>query len=174
MDLVRSTLLQTGHLLTLVKRSKEFAQKWLNVSREIQETLKRNSTQNTLKTLLRYSNKYPYLLRDWITNLSNYKYQNQPYMKRIVTHNETIIRYVNQSQEKLKAIIDDLLLDNSGSSKLIQRMKFIDRSANMWIALLEPIKLDIFYGFPTEKALSDYYKNVSKQVSFNKHVYSGS
>ena len=159
--------------MALVKRSKEFAQKWLNVSREIQEKLKRNSTQNTLKTLLRYSNKYPYLLRDWITNLSNYKYQKQPYMKRVFTYNETMVHYVNQSQARMNEIIDDLLLDNTGSSKLIRRMKFIDRSATMWITLLEPIKLDIFYGFPTEKALSDYYMNVSRQASFKKYVYSG-
>jgi len=162
---------KTGHLLTLVKRSKEFAKNWLNTSRIIQQKLELNSTQNTLKTLLQYSNKYPHLLREWITNGSSYMNQGRPYTKKVLNYNETVMR-VNGYQTKMKKIINELLLDDSGSSKLMRRMAIIDRSASAWLTLLEPIKLDIFYGFPSEKALSDYYKNVSKQATFKKFVYS--
>ena len=158
--------------MTLVKQSKEFAKNWLNTSRIIQQKLERNSTQNTLKTLLQYSNKYPHLLREWISNGSSYTYQGLPYTKRALNYNETVVR-VNEYETKLKEIINELLLDDSGSSKLMRRMAVIDRSASAWLTLLEPIKLDIFYGFPSEKALSEYYKNVSKQATFKKFVYSG-
>ena len=168
-----SNILQTGHLLTLVKRSKEFAKQWLNTSAAIQNRLKSNSTQKTLATLLHYSNKYPYLLREWITNISNYKSEKQPRVEEILSYNETVLRYLNQSQESLNKVIGELLVDKSGSSKIQRRMAFIDRSATAWITLLQPIKLDIFYGFPSERALTEYYTNISKQENFKKYVFSG-
>ena len=139
----------------------------------IQQKLKSNATQATLKTLLKYSNKYPYLLRDWITNVSNYKHPKESFINKAITYNETMVHYVNQSQAKMNEIIGELLLDHSGSSKLMRRMAVIDRSATAWITLLRPIKLDIFYGFPSEKALTDYYMNISKQENFKKYVFSG-
>lgn len=166
--------MQTGHLLTLIKQSKEFAKGWLKTSQVIRQKLKSNATQKTLETLLIYSNKYPYLLRDWVSNISEYQNADQDHRsKDVLSYNKTVLNYLNQSRTKIRDIINELKLDKTGSSKVLGRMEFIDRVATAWITILQPIKLDIFYGFPSEKALTDYYRNVSKRDDFKKYVHSG-
>ncbi|XP_065067747.1 ATP-binding cassette sub-family A member 2-like [Rhopilema esculentum] len=168
-DLVVS---KASHLLTLVKRSREFAKKWLKTSQMIKSKLSSNSTQELLRTTLQYSRRYPHFLRDWTANVTRLLDHEPTADKTILTFNRTLLKYLNESQARLNNIVQDLLVDKSGSSKLMQRMALVDRAATAWIALLKPLKLDIFYGFPTEQALTDYYLNSSKKQNFQKFVYS--
>ena len=164
---------QASHLLQSVKRSRDFAMQLMNTTRLIRESLKKNSTQQILKQALKYSQHYPHLMRDWSSNISSYLDTNNSYVKKGMVYNETILHHLNISQERLNQIIDELILDRTGSSKMLKRLSYIDRAAGAWVAILKPLKLDIFYGFPTEDALTKYYLNSSKQEKFNKFVFSG-
>ncbi len=157
----------------MIKRSKEFAQHWLNASHVLRKALTSNSTQQILREVSRYSHHYPHILEDFSANLSKYINTRNSYVKRGLVYNETILRYLNQSRARLEAVVKLFLLDKSGSNRFLEQLSFIDRAAMAWLTVLKPIKFDIFYGFRNEEALMRYYGNSSKQINFRKFVLSG-
>eukprot|EP00794_Sanderia_malayensis_P015936 gene15936-17537_t len=163
---------KTGHILTMIKRSKEFAEHWLNISRSLRESLTSNSTQRILREISQYSNNYPHMLEDYSLNLSKYINTSNAYLERGFAYNETVLRHLRQSQQRLDQIVNLLLLDQSGSNQFLKQLSLIDRVASVWVTVLKPIKLDPFYGFRDEKSLMEFYANQSQQQNARRYVLS--
>ena len=123
--------------------------------------------------MLKYSQQYPHILEDWNSNISLYIDTNSSIVQKGLVYNETLLRYLNQSQRRMNTVLNMLLLDKTGSNRFLRQLSYIDRAAIAWVTVLKPLKLDIFYGFRTEKALMEYYTNSSKKQNLNKYVLSG-
>ena len=156
-----------------IKRSKTFARQWLNASATVEAEIKSNETQKYLKELLKASVNYPDLMKDWTTNISRYISNFTDISKEWGIFNSTVLRHLNTSRERLHSAVRLLLLDSSGSNRVLRELAVIDNAARAWLRILKPIKLDIFYGFPNETALNRYVWNATKYLDPKRHVLSG-
>lgn len=164
---------KSGHLLDLLKQTKKIGTKWLSMSQSFQSQLMLNKTQETLKDLLVSVDKFPFMY-DKPFNISDDVLKHSPEKLRefLLEHNQTIKYYTNFTKAHIKNIINAMLTQADGQNPVVTQLKSIDYMVKGWKAVLAPMKLDIFYGFPNETAMLKYINNVTSSNKPQKPILS--
>ena len=145
-----------------MKTIKKMSKQWLEMSTEFQRALKRNDTQKVLKDMLVSTDKFPFVYDDYFnTSYNIFEKTPEELRKYLFSHNKTIAKYLNISKPHVKRVIRALIISEDGDNPIIKEMREVDYMARGWSAILEPMKLDLYYGFPNETMLLKFIKNAT-------------
>ena len=145
------------------------------MSSKFQATLKDPRTQSYLQVMRNYSmlqhdwkernfsdlfpDKWREAAREFSDNITDeiFPLKNTDLVKNSSLANDT--RHINKSMHYTGKALDYLLIDSNGNNILLREMKKIDYVAKAWEAILAPMNLDLFMGFPNETMLMHFLSN---------------
>lgn len=143
-----------------MQETKELAMKWLSVSQEFQVVLEQEKTQSILRDLLKSVNDFPFIYDPHIKGLlESYAEEDDGELSDYVRqHNKTFWLNTNMARTELRHVIE-LMITRNGSNQMLDTLQIIDYMARGWRTVLEPMKLNLFYGFPNETMLIKFIEN---------------
>lgn len=142
-----------------MQETKELAIKWLAVSKEFQELLQHKKTQTFLKQLLKSVNNFPLIYDPRVKGIFGHLNEtDEDLQSYVMKHNETFWLNTNLVRQELRHAVA-LMITTNGKNKMVETLGVIDYMAKGWQTVLEPMKLDLFYGFPNETMLMKFIEN---------------
>lgn len=142
-----------------MQETKDLASQWLVVSKKFQKFLQGQKTQNSLKDLLLHINKFPFIYDPHVKNA--FEHLNQTDIgigQYVLDQNKTFWFNTKLVRANLRRVLT-LMISNNDTNEMVETMKVIDYLAKGWKTVLEPMKLNLFYGFPNETMLMKFIEN---------------
>ena len=155
-----------------MKSSKELAKKWLSMSMDFQFFLSQNQTQSFLKDLLKFVDRFPLMNDSFLKGESELFNISSQKIQEYMLSNDTVGKYINSSKDLVKQVINYFILSNDQSNLILKQMRLVDYMARGWVAILDPMKLDLFNGFPNETMMLNYIDNVTSNSNGRKPILS--
>ena len=185
-----------------MQETKDLAKKWLSFSTSFQTLLQKKKTQESLKRLSESMEKFPFLYDPHINNSNTFLYSktgwdssnvtnwlrkmmsgnlhNNSYVdtNEVQDHMKNAMKEMNSwspdnlERSKLHELISMMIEKQNRSSGMVETLRIIDYVARGWQSVLEPMKLDLFYGFKNESLLMQYIHNRTHSAEQQKPLLS--
>ncbi|XP_065646706.1 phospholipid-transporting ATPase ABCA1 isoform X2 [Hydra vulgaris] len=161
---------KSAYILNTMKSSKDLANKWLSMSSGFQSFLYKNQTQMFLKDLLKLVDNFSNLNRSIFQDYDDIFNISSELQNYLVSNNE--YSQFNFSKEALKQVINSFIVSNHQTNLVLKQMRLIDYMAKGWVAIFDPMKLDLFSGFPNETLMMEYISNITSNNKARKPILS--